>query len=239
MTLQADGAPGPMVDLAAPGTRLDDSALSVTEPGVHAAVRAFLDAATVTLPPSAAVAGLYATTDRTRGVWKAPANAALALVLGPAVPVNDALQDRLRFDPAGGLSVNAIRSLAGRGTLVWGARTLAGNDTEWRHVSTRRLASFVEMSVARALGAFVFEPNDADTWARVRAMIEDFLMIQWRGGALAGARPDEAFHVSVGLGRTMTAQDVIEGRMIVGLHLAMVRPAEFLVLRITQMLQQG
>jgi phage tail sheath protein FI len=237
--LGADGAPGVPVDLAAANTTLAASNLSSTETAVYNSIRAFLDQATITMPPSAAVAGLYATTDRVRGVWKAPANAGLALVTDTAIPVTNDLQDQLNIDPATGKSVNAVRTFFGRGTLVWGGRTLAGNDNEWRYVNVRRFANFVEESVAKAIAAFVFEPNNANTWVKVRAMIENFLINQWRNGALVGAKPEHAFRVAVGLGQTMSAQDILEGYMIVEVHMAIVRPAEFIVLKFMQKQQES
>jgi uncharacterized protein len=240
--LQADGTPGAPAALVPPvaaNTTLAASNLATNETAVFNAVRAFLDAATVTMPPSAAVAGLYATTDRVRGVWKAPANAGLALVTDTAIPVTNDLQDQLNIDPATGKSVNAVRTFFGRGTLVWGGRTLAGNDNEWRYVNVRRFANFVEESVAKAIAAFVFEPNNANTWVKVRAMIENFLINQWRNGALVGAKPEHAFRVAVGLGQTMSAQDILEGYMIVEVHMAIVRPAEFIVLKFMQKQQES
>jgi uncharacterized protein len=183
-----------------------------------------------TLPPSGAIAGIYAFTDRTRGVWKAPANVSLNAVSGPAVKIDDQAQSDLNVHTTG-KSINAIRAFTGKGTLVWGARTLAGNDNEWRYVSVRRLFIMAEESLRKATGAFVFESNDANTWSKVRSMSESFLTQLWRDGALQGATPDEAFFVEVGLGKTMTANDVLEGRMIVDIGLAAVRPAEFIILR--------
>lgn len=188
------------------------------------------------LPVSGAVAGVYAATDRTRGVWKAPANVSLADVIGPAVKINDEMQAGLNVHSTG-KSVNAIRSFAGKGTLVWGARTLAGNDNEWRYVAVRRFVNMAEESIKEGTEPFVFEPNDANTWVRVRAMIENFLTIQWRQGALAGATPQRAFYVKVGLGETMTAQDILEGRMVVEVGLAVVRPAEFIILKFAHKMQ--
>ncbi|HHM20400.1 MAG TPA: phage tail sheath family protein [Bacteroidetes bacterium] len=184
----------------------------------------------ITMPPSPAVAGIYAMVDRTRGVWKAPANVSLNAVAGPAVKITDKDQESLNVDTTG-KSVNAIRSFAGRGTMVWGARTLAGNDNEWRYVNVRRFFNMAEESIKKATEPFVFEPNDANTWVRVRAMIENFLVVQWRAGALAGATPEEAFYVQVGLGTTMTALDILEGRMNVEIGMAVVRPAEFIILK--------
>lgn len=188
------------------------------------------------LPASGAVAGVYAAVDRTRGVWKAPANVSLADVSGPAVKINDQIQEDLNVTSTG-KSVNALRAFSGKGTLVWGARTLAGNDNEWRYVPVRRFFNMAEESIKKATEPFVFEPNDRNTWVRVRAMIENFLTVQWRQGALAGAVPQQAFFVKVGLGETMTAQDILEGRMIVEVGMAVVRPAEFIILRFAHKMQ--
>ncbi len=188
------------------------------------------------LPASGAIAGVYAATDLSRGVWKAPANVPLADTVGPAVPLSDQDQADLNVHVSG-KSINAIRAFAGKGTLVWGARTLAGNDNEWRYVPVRRFFIMAEESIKKATEPFVFEPNDANTWVRVRAMIEGFLTLQWRQGALAGATPAEAFFVKVGLGETMTAQDILEGRMFVEVGMAVVRPAEFIVLKFAHKMQ--
>jgi phage tail sheath protein FI len=190
------------------------------------------------LPPSGAVAGAYAMVDRERGVWKAPANVSISSVIGPAFRVNEAEQGDLNVH-ASGKSINAIRAFAGKGTLIWGARTLAGNDNEWRYVPVRRFFIFAEESIKKATEPFVFEPNDANTWVKVRAMIENFLTLQWRAGALAGATPQDAFYVRVGLNQTMTAQDILEGRMIVEIGMAAVRPAEFIILRFSHKMQEN
>jgi phage tail sheath protein FI len=192
----------------------------------------------IVLPPSSTIAGIYATVDSTRGVWKAPANISLSFVRRPTVTLSDDQQKDLNVHPTG-KSVNAIRPFTGKGVLVWGARTLAGNDTEWRYVSVRRFFNMVEESVKKATEPFVFEPNDANTWTKVRAMIENFLILQWRAGALAGAKPEHAFYVRVGLGQTMTAQDILDGRMIVEIGMAVVRPAEFIILRFSHKMQES
>lgn len=188
------------------------------------------------LPAGGAVAGVYAAVDRMRGVWKAPANVSLADVVGPAVKINDQSQADLNVS-SNGKSINAIRAFTGKGTLVWGARTLAGNDNEWRYVPVRRFFNMAEESIKKATEPFVFEPNDANTWIRVRAMIENFLTIQWRQGALAGATTAQAYYVKVGLGETMTAHDILEGRMIIEIGMAVVRPAEFIILRFAHKMQ--
>lgn len=191
----------------------------------------------VTIPPSGAVTGVYAATDTARGVWKAPANISLANVLEPMVRLDNAHQDELNVDATTGKSINAIRAFTGRGTLVWGGRTLAGNDNEWRYISVRRFFNMVEESVKKSTSWAVFEPNDANTWVKVRGMIENYLTQKWREGALAGATTRDAFFVRCGLGVTMNAQDILEGRMNVEIGMAAVRPAEFIVLKFSHKLQ--
>jgi uncharacterized protein len=193
----------------------------------------------ITLPPSAAIAGVYARVDNDRGVWKAPANVGLNYVIKPTKKITNDQQDSLNVDTVAGKSINAIRSFTGKGTLVWGARTLAGNDNEWRYISVRRFFNMAEESIKKATEQFVFEPNDANTWIRVRAMIENFLILQWRAGALAGAKPEQAFYVRVGLGQTMTADDILNGYMIVEIGMAVVRPAEFIILRFSHKMQEA
>ncbi|WP_374175105.1 phage tail sheath C-terminal domain-containing protein [Flavobacterium tructae] len=193
----------------------------------------------ITLPPSSAIAGIYARVDKDRGVWKAPANVSLNYVIKPTVKITNNIQDGLNVDTVAGKSINAIRSFTGKGTLVWGSRTLAGNDNEWRYVPVRRFFNMAEESIKKATEQFVFEPNDANTWIRVRAMIENFLILQWRAGALAGAKPEQAFYVRIGLGQTMSAIDILEGRLIVEIGMAVVRPAEFIILRFSHKMQES
>jgi phage tail sheath protein FI len=193
----------------------------------------------VTLPPSSTVAGVYALVDSTRGVWKAPANVSLNLVNGLTVQVTEAEQADLNVDSLAGKSINVIRAFTGKGILVWGARTLAGNDNEWRYISVRRFFNMVEESCKNASAAFVFEPNDSNTWVKVQGMLENFLTTLWRQGALQGAKPEQAFYVAVGLNKTMTAQDILNGLMIVEIGMAAVRPAEFIVLRFSHLLAQS
>ncbi|WP_298420529.1 phage tail sheath C-terminal domain-containing protein [uncultured Kordia sp.] len=191
------------------------------------------------LPPSSGIAGVYARVDSTRGVWKAPANVGLTYVVKPTVRITNDIQDGLNVDTTSGKSVNAIRSFTGKGVMVWGARTLAGNDNEWRYVSVRRFFNMVEESVKKASDQFVFEPNDANTWVRIKAMITNFLINQWKAGALAGATPDEAFYVKVGLNQTMTADDILNGIMNIEIGMAVVRPAEFIVLKFSHKMQES
>lgn len=184
------------------------------------------------MPPSPGVVGIYATVDSSRGVWKAPANVSMDLVVRPMMKVTDQQQESLNVDVDFGKSVNVIRSFVGRGpAIVWGARTLAGNSNEWRYVPVRRFFNMVEESVKKATIQFVFEPNDLNTWTRVKSMIDNFLVQQWKAGALMGTTPEQAFYVKVGLNETMTEVDIWEGRMIVEIGMAVVRPAEFIILK--------
>jgi len=155
------------------------------------------------------------------------------------VKINDDMQEDLNVDTNSGKSVNAIRAFTGKGNYVWGARTLTGNDSDFRYISVRRFYIMVEESVKLATYQFVFEPNDGGTWVRVRAMIENYLTNLWRLGALAGSKPEQAFYVKVGLGQTMTFDDIVNGKMIVEIAMAPVRPAEFIILRFTQIQQQA
>jgi phage tail sheath protein FI len=230
-TLSAGG-----VDLVG-GNKLD--ALKSTNTALYNQIKARLTSERVVLPPSAAVAGVYASVDRDRGVWKAPANVSVAAVIGPVTKITDDIQDGLNLDSTAGKSINAIRAFTGKGTLVWGARTLAGNDNEWRYVPVRRLFIMIEESARKATSFAVFEPNDMTTWLKVRGMIESFLYGLWERGALAGPTPAAAYYVNVGLGKTMTTQDILEGRMIVEIGVAAVRPAEFIILRFSHKLQQA
>jgi len=191
------------------------------------------------LPPAGAIAGIYAAVDNNRGVWKAPANVSVNAVTQPTIQFSNVEQDQMNVDVVAGKSVNAIRTFTGKGPILWGARTLAGNDNEWRYVSVRRFFNFVEESVKKATEQFVFEPNDANTWVRVQAMIENFLTTLWRQGALQGIKPEHAFYVAVGLGKTMTALDILEGRMIVEIGMAAVRPAEFIILRFSHKMAES
>lgn len=222
------------VDVA--GTKL--SALKESNNGQYNQAKQAISNVPLVLPPSSLIAGVYAQVDRTRGVWKAPANIGLGSVSGVTFKVTDKLQDDLNVHDSG-KSINAIREFANQGIIVWGARTLDGNSNEWRYVPVRRFFNMVEESVKKACNRFVFEPNDANTWVKVRAMIENFLMLQWRDGALQGSKPEQAFFVRVGLGITMDAQDILEGRMIVEIGMAAVRPAEFIILKFSHKMPEA
>ena len=195
-------------------------------------------ALTMPCPPSGAVVGIYARVDRERGVWKAPANVVVNGIAGLAALHSTAEQELLLNVGQGG-AVNPIRQIPGQGWVVWGSRTLAAAGDEWRHVPVRRLCIQIEASIRQSVERFVFEANDSTTWARVRLMLEDYLLQKWQAGAVQGTRKEQAFFVRCGLGQTMTAQDMASGRMIVEVGLAVVRPAEFILLRCAFQMQPG
>ncbi|WP_119079973.1 phage tail sheath C-terminal domain-containing protein [Chitinophaga alhagiae] len=219
-------------------SRAKNDALTAGFP-VYKSIISGINNTAAAIPPSGAIAGIYAFVDNNRGVWKAPANVSLAGVDAPDHIYTASELDRLNVDVVSGKSINAIRPFTGKGTLVFGARTLAGNDNEWRYVSVRRFFNMVEESTKKATEQFVFESNDANSWVRVQAMIENFLTTLWRQGALQGSTTDKAFYVAVGLGKTMTALDILEGRMIVEIGMAVVRPAEFIILRFSHKMPEA
>ena len=179
------------------------------------------------MPPSGAMAGIYARTDTERGVQKAPANEVVRGCTGLSCPYNEGEQDIL--NPQG---VNLIRSFTGRGIRVWGARTASSNPL-WKYINVRRLFIFVEESLKANTNWVVFEPNSEALWGRVQRTIELFLSSMWRSGALAGTTPGEAFFVNIGRS-TMTQDDIDNGRLICNIGIAPVKPAEFVIFRITQ-----
>lgn len=187
-----------------------------------------------TLPPSGAIAGVYTVNDNTNGVWGAPANVGIVGAASLPIRLSDSQQETLNIDAVSGKSVNAIRFFNGQGILIWGARTLDGNSQDWRYVSVRRTMTFLEQSVKLAARQYIFSPNTSDTWLAVKSMITSFLMGVWRSGGLQGSSPADAFQVNVGLGSTMTADDVLNGYLRVSVLVATVRPAEFLVIMFQQ-----
>jgi len=188
-----------------------------------------------TLPPSAAMAGVFTLVDSTEGVWVSPANRNINSVITPTVEINNDQQASLNVDALAGKSINAIRSFFGRGpAIIWGARTLDGNSQDWRYVSVRRTLIMIEQSIALAAQQFVFEANDASTWMNCENMLNNFLRNLWSAGALQGATPTDAYQVVVGLGKTMTAQDILNGIMRIQASIALVRPAEFIIITYEQ-----
>ena len=191
------------------------------------------------MPTAPAMAGIYTMVDNSRGVWKSPANVSLNSVVKPAVNITHDQQEDLNVNAVSGKSINVIRTFPGVGTLVWGARTLDGNSLNWRYVNVRRTMIMLEQSIKLALRSYVFELNDANTWVTVKSMIVNFLFEKWKQGALAGSSPEDAFDVQVGLGATMMGLDILEGKMLVSVKLAIDRPAEFIVVTFEQQMQKS
>lgn len=179
------------------------------------------------IPPSGAVAGIYARTDYTRGVHKAPANEIVRGCTGLSAHYNETDQSTLYSS-----GVNPIRALPGMGIRVWGARTCS-NDAYWKYVNVRRLLIFIKESVSASIAWAVFESNDEHLWVRVERTIRVFLTGLWKNEALAGAVCEEAFYISIGR-HTMTQDDILNGRLICEIGVAPVRPEEFIIFRITQ-----
>lgn len=186
------------------------------------------------LPPSGAMAGVYAVNDDETGIWSSPANTSIVGAVSLPIRLTDSDQENLNIDAISGKSVNAIRFFNGQGILVWGARTLDGNSQDWRYISVRRTMIFLEQSIKLAARAYVFSPNNANTWAALQSMISSFLTGVWQEGGLQGAFRDAAFSVSVGLGTTMTADDLLNGYMKISVQVAVIHPAEFIVISFEQ-----
>ena len=186
-----------------------------------------LDKKNIAIPPSGSVIGIFARSDNARGVHKAPANEVVRACVGLDCQFNKGEQDIL--NPKG---VNLIRSFPGQGIRVWGART-ASSDPSWKYVNVRRLFIFLEESIKANTNWAVFEPNDQALWTRVQRTISVFLNNMWRNGSLAGSSADEAFFVNIGR-NTMSQDDIDNGRLVCVIGVAPVKPAEFVIFRITQ-----
>lgn len=191
----------------------------------------------INLPSCGAVAGAYVATDKSKGVWKSPANFSLSGVLEPVVNIDSFSADSIDAEAETGKAINSIRSVSGKGTFVLGAKTLAFSEEEESYVPVSRFLIMVKESLRKSTGWVAFEPNDTFTWNKVRLMIENYLTGKWQDGALAGMNVQGAFYVKCGLGSTMTDQDLENGRIIIEVGLAMLRPAEFTVFTITHLLR--
>jgi phage tail sheath protein FI len=214
-----------------------DQNLKAISPLYNAVLRAIRDQANV-MPTCGAIAGIYANVDNNVGVHKAPANIGLNSVISPCINVTGPMQEDLNL-PVNGKAVNAIRSFIGKGVLVWGARTLDGNSQDWKYVNVRRTLLMIEQSVKSAVENYVFEPNTPQTWMKVRIAIENFLTTTWKRGALLGLSPAQAYEVVIGLGETMTPEDVLDGVMRISVFLSIARPAEFIEITFEQRMQEG
>ncbi len=181
----------------------------------------------ILVPPGGHMAGLWARVDETRGVWKAPANEIVRGALDVELPITKAEQGLL--NPIG---INCIRPFGTRGIRVWGARTLS-SDTDWRYINVRRLFNMVEQAIMDGTQWVVFEPNDQRLWEGVKRTVSGFLRGLWRDGALFGASADQAFFVKCDA-ENNPPESIDEGKLIVEVGIAPVKPAEFVIFRISQ-----
>ena len=220
--LQAPQNPGPVSEMETP---VDSTYAAYYYPWITV-----LDPVTnreKLVPPGGHIAGIYSRTDQEHGVHKAPANETMRGIVGLQHNITKGEQDVL--NPKG---INCIRSFQGRGIRVWGARTTS-SDPEWKYLNVRRLFLFIEQSIQEGTQWAVFEPNDQDTWGRIRQSVNNFLRTVWRNGGLQGQSEDEAFYVKCGE-ETMSEDDIDNGRLIVEIGIAPVKPAEFVIFRISQ-----
>lgn len=204
-------------------------------PPVHSAFAAYyypwitvvgLDGSNVTMPSGGHVAGIYAKVDTQKGVWKPPAGVPLAGVTGLSQQITAAEADLLASR-----GINLLRFFVGQGNEVWGARTTS-QDPEWIYINVRRLMIYIEQSIHQGVQWAVFEPNSQALWASVRLTVADFLLNVWQSGALQGTKPAEAFFVQLD-NATMTQNDIDAGRLVVLVGVAPLKPAEFVLFRIT------
>lgn len=209
---------------------------STAEKGFYAYLKQQIsaNAPLIVLPPSAAMAGIYVKVDDERNVWKSPANVSIVGITGPNKLIDDIFHEDLNVNPLSGRSVCAIRPVPGLGIRVMGGRTLRGASNDFRYISVRRFISIAEKSIKNALKQYLFEPNNPATWALVKGGVSNYLSRKWLEGALLGAKAEDSFFVRIGIGTTMKPDDVLNGRMIVEVGMAVVRPAEFIILRFEQ-----
>ena len=211
----------------------NNNALIIASPIYSLIIKHVLSNANI-LPPSGAMAGVITTTDNQVGPWQAPANTSIIGASSLPISISESQQANLNVDAVSGKSINAIRLFNGLGILIWGARTLDGNSQDWKYIPVRRTMIFLEQSCKLAAQAYVFQPNDKNTWEAVKSMIGSFLTGIWKQGGLQGASASDAFSVACGLGVTMTGDDILLGFMNVTVKVAVVHPAEFIVLTFQQ-----
>ncbi len=199
--------------------------------GLYNFVKSELRKNTVILPPSAAIAGVFAKTDRDFGVWKSSSDVVIRGGVSPTYSFSDSEEVDLKLDIKSGKSINAIRSFPGEGILAREALTLAGNNDQWRNISVRRMCNKIKKSAKNSTDYYVFKDNNNKTWEEIEVSINSYLYGLWTEGAFSGSTQEQSFYVNVGVGKSMTAEDVLAGRMIVEIGIAPVHPAEFIIIR--------
>ena len=211
------------------------SSVSNTDFLLYEQITAEINRQKVVIPPSCTVAAVYISTDQQRGIWKAPANSKLMNVYQPEIQINSYENGNMNVDQSG-KSVNAIRKFSGKGTIIWGARTLAGNDNEFKYVNVVRFSKMLLTSIDAYLNRFVFETDEQKIWNKAENTTEIFLNQFWREGALAGSRPEDAYFVMCGPDKTMTQTDISNRLLILQYGIAPIQPAEFTTFRVIKKL---
>lgn len=191
------------------------------------------------LPASGAIAGVISMTDNQEGPWQAPANKSIFGAISLPIKISESQQANLNVDVVSGKSINAIRVFNELGILIWGARTLDGNSQDWKYIPVRRTMIFIEQSCKLAAQAYIFQPNDKNTWEAVKLTIANFLTDVWKQGGLQGASASDAFSVDCGLGTTMTGEDILNGYMTISIKVAVAHPAEFILITLQQKMESA
>lgn len=189
------------------------------------------------IAPSAVAAGLICKNDRLRGTYKAPANTAVSAGLSPAVKIGDSTQKK--YTDSRKMAVNMVRTFPGKGTLIWGARTLSTGGNAWIYINVRRTFDKLERDISAALQSVMFEANGPVTWQAVRAAVTNYLFNLMKEGYFSGTQESECYQVQIGEGITMTAADIEAGILKLRIAVAVARPAEFVILEFTQLVASG
>ncbi|WP_162314067.1 phage tail sheath family protein [Pseudoxanthomonas yeongjuensis] len=217
-----------LAQVRAQRARLDTSHAALYYPWIVANdVLATTGAASITLPPGGFLCGIHVRTAIEQGIHKPPANSAIRGALDFETRLSELQQDVL--NPEG---INCLRAFDGRGLRVWGARTM-GSDPEWKYINIRRYSDYLQRSLERGTRWAAFERNDETLWSNLRAVIQDFLHDEWRNGALLGSKPEQAWFVSCDRS-TMTQEDIDQGRLVCLVGVALLKPAEFAIFRLSQ-----
>ncbi len=195
---------------------------------LYESIKHLLSNKNLILPPAAAIAGVYYKVDAERGIWKAPAAVALDAVKKTTVNISENEQQNMNRHHTG-KAVNVVKAIPGRGMQVWGTRTLAGNDHEWRYIPVVRFFSWVTQSIKLSIQPFCFEPNNSATRMTIKNLVENFLTDIWQRGGLQGGTMREAFFVRMSLNQPMTETNILESKMLIEIGMAALRPAEFTI----------
>ena len=203
-----------------------------SDPVLYEKYKAHLQNFKVHLPPSATLAGAFLKNDETRGIYKTPANIALLKIIKPEILINTVEQNLFSFNEIDGKSINIIKSFTGKGTLIWGSRTLNGNDNEYRYISVRRFANSMVKEVTTFVLAMNITENSNVFWTKIIAVAEIYLKSFFAKGAFAGSTEKSSFYIRCGLIETMTQQNIEDGILNIEIGFAPTRANEFIILQV-------